>query len=333
MGTIKKMMAKLLKDTNAPWLEYADDYQSDCAFIYFWFNNLAKSGAEGLDNEADDFFKAGLDASPDYQGGVDIWFKAAGPKGARPKNGPTIIREFWADKKWQWVKFWDATDIASAPSTADEFRKEHREFGQTVRTVLEAPIETKFLEFAEPWIDVKDSKALKEFYNKYYDEAFKKAWITEIRKAAPTDEDIFGNIWNLDASPDPVDDIKEEDEPEDQDEKITTIEEKLTFGGRTAWVNEIDGEIKLSKNSPGDAWMLIESVNTGDIGADGEILFVPSVLEGVKDWWIGLGHSDSDINTLSKTKIIIAGAGDYSKSWLRRYFFVKDKDGNLVISY
>jgi hypothetical protein len=79
--------------------------------------------------------------------------------------------------------------------------------------------------------------------------------------------------------------------------------------------------------------MLIESVNTGDTGEDGEILFVPSVLEGVSDWWIGLGNSESDIDQVSKTKIIISGAGEYSKSWLRRYFFVKDKEGDLVISY
>jgi len=318
-------MAKLLKDTNAPWLEYADDYQSDCAFLYFWFDNLDPTSSEG-----DDFFKAGLDASPDYQGGVDIWFKAAGPKGARPKNGPTIIREFWADKKWQWVKFWDATDIASAPSTADEFRKEHREFGQTVRTVLEAPIETKFLEFAEPWIDVKDSKALKEFYNKHW-EAFKTAWIREMRDTAPTDEDIFGDIWNLDASPDPTDEIKD-DEPEDQDEKPVRPKDELSLGGTPAWVSEVNGEIKLSKNSPGDEWILIESVNTGVV-KNGEILFVPSYLEGAIDWWIGLGNSESDIKRVSKTKIIISGAGDFSKSWLRRYFFVKDKDGDLVISY
>ena len=303
MTTTKKMMAKLLKDTNAPWLEYADDYQSDCAFIYFWFNNLDTKSSEG-----GAFFEAGIDTSPDYQWASD---------------------NSWLDKKWQWVKFWDAAIIMQGSEHVD---KELLKYLDSVQINLEVPIESKFLDFAKPWIDIKDSKALEVFQKKHY-YAFKTAWITEIRKNAPTDEDIFGNIWNLDASPDPIEEIEEEDEPEDQDEKITTIEEKLTFGGRTAWVNEIDGEIKLSKNSPGDAWMLIESVNTGDIGADGEILFVPSVLEGVKDWWIGIGHSDSDINTLSKTKIIISGAGDYSKSWLRRYFFVKDKDGNLVISY
>jgi hypothetical protein len=99
------------------------------------------------------------------------------------------------------------------------------------------------------------------------------------------------------------------------------------------WVNELDGEIKSSKKDPGEDWMLIESVNTGHTGDDGEILFVPSVLEGVIDWWIGLGHFATDINRVSKTKIIISGAGEFSNSWIRRYFFVKDKDGDLVVSY
>ncbi|MDC0623691.1 hypothetical protein OAO86_01000 [Euryarchaeota archaeon] len=99
------------------------------------------------------------------------------------------------------------------------------------------------------------------------------------------------------------------------------------------WVNELDGEIKSSKKDPGEDWMLIESVNTGHTGYDGQTLFVPSVLEGVIDWWIGLGHFATDINRVSKTKIIISGAGEFSNSWIRRYFFVKDKDGDLVVSY
>ena len=66
MVTIKKMMEKLLKDTNAPWLEYADDYQSDCAFIYFWFDNLDTESSE-----CEAYFNAGLAASPDYQEAVD----------------------------------------------------------------------------------------------------------------------------------------------------------------------------------------------------------------------------------------------------------------------
>ncbi len=330
-----EMMKKLIKDTNEPWLQYADDYQSDCAFIYFWFNNLEQASEEFAQTEStvggtwwldrcqtiDDFFKAGLDASPDYQRAVEIW---------TAQSDPTIVREFWADKKWQWVKFWTATDDASADSGGEEFRKDHRKFTKSVRTILESPIESKFIEFADPWIDVKDTDAVEEFHNKHW-ETFKAAWIREMMATAPTDGDIFGDIWNLDAPSDPTDDIKD-DEPEDQDEKPVRPKYELSLGGTPAWVSEVDGEIKLSKNSPGDEWILIESVNTGVI-KDGEILFVPSYLEGAVDWWIGLGNSESDIKRLSKTKIIISGAGDFSKSWLRRYFFVKDKDGDLVISY
>lgn len=303
---MKELMAKLLNDTNVPWLEYADDYQSDCAFIYFWFENLDPEAKEG-----GAFFKAGLDASPDYQWGSDA---------------------DWLNKKWQWVKFWDAALLMQGSGSWDRAASGDNTDVESVIENLEVPIENKFIEFAKPWIDVKDVDALEEFYNKHW-ESFKTAWITEIRKNAPTDEDIFGSIWNLDASPDPVDDIQEDDPEDPEEEEIKPVREKLIFGGSTAWVNEDDGEIKLSKNSPGEDWMLIESVNTGHTGDDGEILFVPSVLEGAIDWWTGLGNPDSDITRVSKTKIIIAGAGDYSKSWLRRYFFVKDKDGDLVISY
>ncbi len=332
-----EMMKKLIKDTNEPWLQYADDYQSDCAFIYFWFNNLEQASEEFAQTEStvggtwwldrcqtiDDFFKAGLDASPDYQRAVEI-------SSIPIPNITTKVRDFWADKKWQWVKFWTATDDASADSGGEEFRKDHRKFTKSVRTILESPIESKFIEFADPWVDVKDTDALEEFHNKHW-ETFKAAWIREMMATAPTDGDIFGDIWNLDAPSDPTDDIKD-DEPEDQDEKPVRPKYELSLGGTPAWVNEVNGEIKLSKNSPGDEWILIESVNTGVI-KDGEILFVPSYLEGAVDWWIGLGNSESDIKRLSKTKIIISGAGDFSKSWLRRYFFVKDKDGDLVISY
>jgi len=339
LTTIKELLAKLLKDTNEPWLEYADDYQSDCAFIYFWFNNFNEASEEfdfdrfgevvgenwWLDRcqTIDDFFKAGLDASPDYQRAVEI-------SSIPIPNITTKVRDFWADKKWQWVKFWTATDVASTDSGGEEFRKDHRKFTRSVRTILESPIESKFVEFADPWVDVKDTDALEEFHNKHW-EAFKTAWIREMMATAPTDGDIFGDIWNLDAPSDPTDDIKD-DELEDQDEKPVQPKDELSLGGTPAWVSEVDGEIKLSKNSPGDEWILIESVNTGVI-KDGEILFVPSYLEGAVDWWIGLGNSESDIKRISKTKIIISGAGDFSKSWLRRYFFVKDKDGDLVISY
>lgn len=337
-GPIKTLMAKMLKDTNAPWLEYADDYQSDCAFLYFWFKNLDPTSSEG-----GDFFKAGIDTSPEYQGAWTL----RGPHGIqRDENGyfAKTTRyagdlnhlnwmeqqfNFWSDKKWHWIKFWDAAIIMEGSDHMDKDLEANIEF---LQTILEDPIKSKFIAFADPWIDTNDTKALDEFRKQHYS-AFKAAWITEVRKGAPTDEDIFGNIWNLDASPDPVDDIKE-DEPEDQEDgEIIPIEDRLHFGGSTAWVSEVSGNIKLSKNRPGEDWMLIESVNTGHTGDDGEILFVPSVLEGVEDWWKGLGNSDSDIKRVSKTKIIISGAGVFSKSWLRRYFFVKDKDGDLVISY
>jgi hypothetical protein len=316
MATIKEMMAKMLRDTNAEWLEYADDYQADCAFLYFWFDNLDPTSSEG-----GDFFEAGLKASPDYQ-------EAENTLIVEVSSHPSTAREFWKDKKWQWLKFWDA---ANYMGRSEHPTKELKEKIDVVREVLEVPLKSKFIAFATPWVDVKDPKALEEFHNKHW-KAFKTAWIDEMRKAAPTDEDIFGSIWHLDASPDPVNDI-EEDAPDDPDEVHEDLREKLTLGGRNAWVNEVTGEISLSKNSPGDDWFSPISINTGFYDEYGESILVPSVLEGAIDWWTAIGNSESDITRVSKTKIIISGAGEYSKSWLRRCFFVKDQDGDLVISY
>ena len=193
----------------------------------------------GIAKNKKEFFKIvkeGLDASPDYQRAVEIW---------TAQSDPTIVREFWADKKWQWVKFWTATEVASADCISHGFQKDHRKFTRSVRTILESPIESKFIEFADPWVDVKDTDALEEFHNKHW-EAFKTAWIREMMATAPTDGDIFGDIWNLDAPSDPTDDIKD-DEPEDQDEKPVRPKYELSLGGTPAWVNEVNGEIKLSK--------------------------------------------------------------------------------------
>jgi hypothetical protein len=138
---MKEMLAKMLNDTNVPWLEYADDYQSDCAFIYFWFENLDPEAKEGFA-----FFEAGLNASPDYGWGSEV---------------------DWLDKKWQWVKFWDAAIMMQGSGSYSP---------NSVILNLEVPIETKFIEFAKPWIDVKDTDALEEFHNKHW-ESFKTACI------------------------------------------------------------------------------------------------------------------------------------------------------------
>ena len=99
------------------------------------------------------------------------------------------------------------------------------------------------------------------------------------------------------------------------------------------WLNEDNGEIKVSRNQPPGNYLLVDSVNTGYIDQYGQTLFVPSTLDGVMDWWIDMGHFATHINRVSKTTIMISGAGEYSKSWLRRYFFVRDIDGDLVVSY
>ena len=105
------------------------------------------------------------------------------------------------------------------------------------------------------------------------------------------------------------------------------------------YVNVLDGEIKSFEKGeePGyydEDWYWVTGVGTGDVGFDGTVLAVVNTIEGVIDWWIGLGHFATDINRVSKTKIIISGAGKFiNSSFLGRLMYAKDIDGDLVVSY
>lgn len=310
----KKLLIKLFDDTNHDWIWYADEFQSECAFIYLWEANL-----DWEDPQVDKYFSEGVENMPVYQKALKNYEETSQllKSELTAENDPRI---YWKENKWAWVKLYTAAQKIGA---------------DWIYLILEAPIRLKFLDFAENWVDTTDltSDEYEAFRKKHYP-PFKDAWIDAIKKSAPSDNDIFGDIWDNDETFEVINDVIEEEEELEDPEPIKDTSIDMNFGGSTAWVNEDTGEIKLSKNHPGgDQWVWIDSVNTGDVDADGKTLFVPSVLEGAIDWWVGLGNPRSDIMQVSKTKIIISGAGDYSKSWLRRYFFVKDKSGDLIISY
>jgi len=189
-----------------------------------------------------------------------------------------------------------------------------------------------FNDFAKDWIDLTDDEAYEEFYIKYSPD-FKKAWISKLIKETPTDEQIFGDLWEEISE---ETDLSEKimDEGSGVDEEIIEDEKMLDLiGGSSVWVNEDDGSIKISRTQPGDNYVLVESVNTGYKEQTGKTIFVPSTLDGVADWWISIGKSRLDLDRKDNTTLVIKNGGMYSKDWIRRYFFVKDKDGDLIISY
>jgi hypothetical protein len=154
-----------------------------------------------------------------------------------------------------------------------------------------------------------------------------------IYKDTPTDEQIFGDLWKeiseeSDLSEKVIDEMPVEDEEIVEDKKMLDL-----IGGSSVWVNEDDGSIKISRTQPGDNYVLVESVNTGYKQQNGKTIFVPSTLDGVADWWMSIGKSRLDLDRKDNTTLVIKNGGMYSKDWIRRYFFVKDKDGDLIVSY
>jgi hypothetical protein len=189
-----------------------------------------------------------------------------------------------------------------------------------------------FNDFAKDWVDLTDDEAYEEFYIKYSRD-FKKSWISKLIKDTPTDEQIFGDLWKeiseeSDLSEKVIDEMPVEDEEIVEDKKMLDL-----IGGSSVWVNEDDGSIKISRTQPGDNYVLVESVNTGYKQQNGKTIFVPSTLDGVADWWMSIGKSRLDLDRKDNTTLVIKNGGMYSKDWIRRYFFVKDKDGDLIVSY
>ena len=290
---------RMIANSDMEWLSRASDYQSDRAYAYFWLETLRDEDI--TDEEKLILFDKG------YLELVD------------EDNDPYDFVKFLRAKSMR--KTWDTSGVTDY-TLLDPVKFER---------IVDDKMQSDFDQFAGGWVDMKDKDAYKEFYTKYAPE-FKKSWIQKIIKETPTDEQIFGNIWFEEQAPEPEKVIEPEViEETGMQEAIKTS--AIITGSNFVWLNEDNGEIKVSRNQPPGNYVLVDSVNTGYKDASGKTIVVPSTLDGVMDWWISIGKSSEDLNQKDSTTLIIKNGGSYSKDWIRRYFFVKDKDGDLIISY
>lgn len=290
---------KMIENANTDWLARASEYQADRAYAYFWIETL--SNADLSDEEKFILFDKG------YLELVD------------EDNDPYDFVKFLIALKMR--DTWDASSGDYDPIAESEFD-----------IIVNTKMRADFNDFAKDWVDLTDDEAYEEFYIKYSRD-FKKSWISKLIKDSPTDEQIFGDLWKeiseeSDLSEKVIDEMPVEDEEIVEDKKMLDL-----IGGSSVWVNEDDGSIKISRTQPGDNYVLVESVNTGYKQQNGKTIFVPSTLDGVADWWMSIGKSRLDLDRKDNTTLVIKNGGMYSKDWIRRYFFVKDKDGDLIVSY
>lgn len=290
---------KMIENANTDWLARASEYQADRAYAYFWMETL--SNEDLSDEEKFILFDKG------YLELVD------------EDNDPYDFVKFLMALKMR--DTWDASSGDYDPIAESEFD-----------IIVNTKMRADFNDFAKDWVDLTDDEAYEEFYIKYSRD-FKKSWISKLIKDTPTDEQIFGDLWKeiseeSDLSEKVIDEMPVEDEEIVEDKKMLDL-----IGGSSVWVNEDDGSIKISRTQPGDNYVLVESVNTGYKQQNGKTIFVPSTLDGVADWWMSIGKSRLDLDRKDNTTLVIKNGGMYSKDWIRRYFFVKDKDGDLIVSY
>jgi hypothetical protein len=290
---------KMIENANTDWLARASEYQADRAYAYFWMETL--SNEDLSDEEKFILFDKG------YLELVD------------EDNDPYDFVKFLMALKMR--DTWDASSGDYDPIAESEFD-----------IIVNTKMRADFNDFAKDWVDLTDDEAYEEFYIKYSRD-FKKSWISKLIKDTPTDEQIFGDLWKeiseeSDLSEKVIDEMPVEDEEIVEDKKMLDL-----IGGSSVWVNEDDGSIKISRTQPGDNYVLVESVNTGYKQQNGKTIFVPSTLDGVADWWMSIGKSRLRLDRKDNTTLVIKNGGMYSKDWIRRYFFVKDKDGDLIVSY
>ena len=289
---------RMIANSDTEWLSRASDYQADRAYAYFWLETL--SSEDVTDEEKLILFDKGHLELVDED------------------NDPYDFVKFLRAKTMR--ETWDASGGDYDPIAESEFE-----------IIINIKMRNDFNDFAKDWIDLTDDEAYEEFYIKYSPD-FKKSWIQKIIKETPTDEQIFGNIWFEEQDPEP-EEVIEPDLIEETGMQKAIKTSAIIAGSNFVWLNEDNGEIKVSRNQPPGNYVLIENVNTGYKDTSGKTIIVPSTLDGLMDWWTSIGKSSEDLNQKDSTTLVIKNGGSYSKDWIRRYFFVKDKDGDLIISY
>ena len=107
--------------------------------------------------------------------------------------------------------------------------------------------------------------------------------------------------------------------------------------GKAAYYVDVNtGEIALLKESPtyGSDWVMIMPYNTGSTDRQGQPLVVPSVLEGVAEWWYQSGNRREDIIYEDSTTLRILKGANWAENPTAMRFFTVDADGDdLIVRY
>ena len=106
--------------------------------------------------------------------------------------------------------------------------------------------------------------------------------------------------------------------------------------GSSYYVNVTNGEVELLKKAPayGSDLVMVAPYNTGDLDRQGQPLIVPTVIQGVEEWWYQTGNRREDLIYEDSTTLRIQnGAGWADKPESMRFFDVEIDGDDLLVRY
>ena len=102
------------------------------------------------------------------------------------------------------------------------------------------------------------------------------------------------------------------------------------------YVNVSNGNVELLEKAPayGSDLVMVAPYNTGDLDRQGQPLIVPTVLQGVEEWWYQTGNRREDLIYEDSTTLRIQnGAGWADKPDSMRFFDVDTDGDDLLVRY
>jgi hypothetical protein len=121
------------------------------------------------------------------------------------------------------------------------------------------------------------------------------------------------------------------DLPDDMKEWLKRIDGKAAY-----YVNVKTGKVELLEDAPtyGSDWVMVMPYNTGTLDRQGQPLVIPSVLEGVAEWWYQSGNRREDLIYEDSTELRIVNGANWVAIVDGMRFFNVERDGNdLIVRY
>jgi hypothetical protein len=94
--------------------------------------------------------------------------------------------------------------------------------------------------------------------------------------------------------------------------------------------------VELLQKAPpfGSNLVMVAPYNTGDLDRQGQPLIIPTVLQGVEEWWYQSGNRREDLIYLGTTGLRIQnGAAWATKAESMRFFDVDTDGDDLLVRY